>query len=48
MIAQDTKKIFDSIVERINDTNTDSDIPTAKAVGDYVNEVIGGIENGSY
>ncbi|MBQ5678203.1 MAG: hypothetical protein IIV47_04985, partial [Clostridia bacterium] len=48
MIAQDTKKIFDSIVERINDTNTDSDIPTAKAVVDYVNEVIGGIENGSY
>ena len=48
MIAEDTKKIFDSIVERINETNTDSDIPTAKAVADYVNEVIGGIDNGFY
>lgn len=48
MIAQDTKKIFDSIVERINETNNDSDIPTAKAIVDYVNEVLGGIDNGFY
>ena len=35
-------------VQTINDSSTHKQYPTARAVYDYINEVIGGIENGSY
>lgn len=48
MISATIEKIVASIVKKINKKSTDDEIPTAKAVFDYVDEVIRGIENGSY
>lgn len=36
------------ITTEISENSTDAQIPSAKVVYDYVDEVIGGIENGSY
>ena len=41
------QELFDTALV-LDETSTDEQIPSAKAVYDYVNEVIGGIENGSY
>lgn len=39
---------FSKVTKEISSTTTPTEIPTAEAVVGYVNETIGGIENGSY
>ena len=41
-------EVTDNKVASIDEKSTDKQYPSAKAVYNYISEIIGGVENGSY